>query len=243
MKKINQPHAEDDTTTFDDTRKEIVFQIISKLSDFKTLCICKLVCKRFYETVRQVDAISFTSVTRPLVYPPGGELNISICVTLLSSFKSVVFSLKMFTRVKSSASNFHLRVMIHCFGGVEGNLDPVISVIRRPIEHGDSRVPGNNNYEVDINTLTMKQYLALVRGNQASGVVKPKIKGNVNFEIKSKFMQEFRKDTFSGNKNEDAHKHVERILNIVSLFNIPGVSQDAVMLRIFPLTLTGAAKI
>ncbi|GKB25824.1 hypothetical protein Tco_0865225 [Tanacetum coccineum] len=38
---------------------------------------------------------------------------------------------------------------------------------------------------VDVNTLTMEQYLALSRENQAPGVVKPKIKGNVNFEIKT----------------------------------------------------------
>nr|GEV04086.1 zinc knuckle CX2CX4HX4C [Tanacetum cinerariifolium] len=37
---------------------------------------------------------------------------------------------------------------------------------------------------VDINTLTMEQYLALSQGNQAPGMVKPKIGGNVNFEIK-----------------------------------------------------------
>ncbi|GJR24712.1 hypothetical protein Tco_0973239 [Tanacetum coccineum] len=44
-------------------------------------------------------------------------------------------------------------------------------------------------------------------------------------------------------KQEDqAHKHVEQILAIASLFNIPGVSHDAVMLRIFPITLTRAAK-
>ncbi|GJY93063.1 hypothetical protein Tco_0508845 [Tanacetum coccineum] len=43
-------------------------------------------------------------------------------------------------------------------------------------------------------------------------------------------------------RNEDAHEHVERVLDIFSLFNIPGVSQDAVMLRVFPFTLTGAAK-
>ncbi|GJS48753.1 putative reverse transcriptase domain-containing protein [Tanacetum coccineum] len=35
---------------------------------------------------------------------------------------------------------------------------------------------------------------------------------------------------------------MERVLDIVSLFNIPGVSHDAVMLRVFPITLTGAAK-
>ncbi|GKA66612.1 hypothetical protein Tco_0766420 [Tanacetum coccineum] len=73
-------------------------------------------------------------------------------------------------------------------------------------------------------------------------MVKPEIRGNVNFEIKSQFMRELREDTFSGNKNKDAHDHVDRVLNIVNLFNIPGVSQDAVLLRVFPFTLTRAAK-
>ncbi|GJS44270.1 protein kinase-like domain, concanavalin A-like lectin/glucanase domain protein [Tanacetum coccineum] len=88
----------------------------------------------------------------------------------------------------------------------------------------------------------MEQYLALTLVNQASGVVKPEIGGNVNFEIKTQFMWELREHTFSGNKNNDAHEHVERVLDIVSLFNIPGVSHDAVMLHVFPITLTGAAK-
>ncbi|GJS15616.1 hypothetical protein Tco_0410088 [Tanacetum coccineum] len=69
--------------------------------------------------------------------------------------------------------------------------------------------------EGKIDNLTMEQYLALTQGNQ---------------------------DTFSGNKNDDAHEHVKRVLDIVSLFNIPGVSHDAVMLRVFPISLTGAAK-
>ncbi|GJT86182.1 reverse transcriptase domain-containing protein [Tanacetum coccineum] len=55
-------------------------------------------------------------------------------------------------------------------------------------------------------------------------------------------MRELREDTFSGNKNEDAHDHVDQFLNIVSLLNVLGVSQDAVLLRVFPFTLTGAAK-
>ncbi|GKC92251.1 zinc knuckle CX2CX4HX4C containing protein, partial [Tanacetum coccineum] len=38
---------------------------------------------------------------------------------------------------------------------------------------------------VDIDTLTMEHYLALSRENQASGMVKPEIEGNVNFEIKT----------------------------------------------------------
>ncbi|GKA10774.1 protein kinase-like domain, concanavalin A-like lectin/glucanase domain protein, partial [Tanacetum coccineum] len=88
----------------------------------------------------------------------------------------------------------------------------------------------------------MEQYLALTQGNQAPGVVKPEIGGNVNIEIKSQFMRELKEDTFFGNKNDDAHEHVERVLDIFSLFNIPGVSHDAVLLCVFPITLTGAAK-
>ncbi|GJX19944.1 hypothetical protein Tco_0222621 [Tanacetum coccineum] len=56
------------------------------------------------------------------------------------------------------------------------------------------------------------------------------------------FMRKLKEDTFSKNKNDDAHEHVERVLDIVNLFNIPGVSHDGVMLAIFPITQTGAAK-
>nr|GEU72892.1 reverse transcriptase domain-containing protein [Tanacetum cinerariifolium] len=55
-------------------------------------------------------------------------------------------------------------------------------------------------------------------------------------------MRELREDTSSGNQNEDAHDHVDRVLNIVSLFNILGVSHNAVLLLVFPFTLTGSAK-
>nr|GEW68986.1 hypothetical protein [Tanacetum cinerariifolium] len=54
--------------------------------------------------------------------------------------------------------------------------------------------------DVDVNMLTMEQYLALTRGNQAPGMVKPEIRNNVN------------------------------------------ISYDAIMLRVFPITLTRAAK-
>ncbi|GKF91259.1 zinc knuckle CX2CX4HX4C containing protein [Tanacetum coccineum] len=73
-------------------------------------------------------------------------------------------------------------------------------------------------------------------------MVKPEIEGNVNFEIKSQFMRELKEDTFSRNKIKDADDHVDRVLNIVSLFNIARVSQDAVLLRVFLFTLTGSAK-
>ncbi|GJV62156.1 hypothetical protein Tco_1468256 [Tanacetum coccineum] len=60
-------------------------------------------------------------------------------------------------------------------------------------------------------------------------------------------MRRLREDYFhfflpSENKDEDAHDHIDRVLNIVGLFNIPKVSKDAVMLQVFPFTLTSSAK-
>ncbi|GKD46412.1 hypothetical protein Tco_1271057 [Tanacetum coccineum] len=89
--------------------------------------------------------------------------------------------------------------------------------------------------EVDIDTLTIEQYLALTKGNQAPSMVKPAIEKNVNFEIKSQFMRELREGTFSRNKNDDTHEHVEKVLNIVNLFNIPRFTHDA---RYFPPSKT-----
>nr|GEV05683.1 hypothetical protein [Tanacetum cinerariifolium] len=104
------------------------------------------------------------------------------------------------------------------FRSITDNIDHVNLVIRLLIEHG------------------------INRGARASGLVKPEVKCNVNFEIKSQFMRELREETFFGNKNEDAHDHIDRVLNIVILFNIPRVSKDAVLLRVFPFTLTRSAK-
>ncbi|GJV82194.1 hypothetical protein Tco_1518064 [Tanacetum coccineum] len=70
--------------------------------------------------------------------------------------------------------------------------------------------------EVDIETFTMEQYLALDHGDIRRGVRRPEIERNVDFEIKCQFLRELRDNTFSGNKNEDAHEHVGRILEIAT---------------------------
>ncbi|GJV62201.1 RNA-directed DNA polymerase, eukaryota, nucleotide-binding alpha-beta plait domain protein [Tanacetum coccineum] len=68
----------------------------------------------------------------------------------------------------------------------------------------------NMEDDVDINTLTIKQYLSWVQDDIRPGVVKSKI-GN------------------------------DRVLEIADLFHFPGVTHDAVMLRVFPITLKGPA--
>ncbi|GKB90321.1 hypothetical protein Tco_0962593 [Tanacetum coccineum] len=49
-------------------------------------------------------------------------------------------------------------------------------------------------------------------------------------------------NTFSGSENEDANEHIEKVLEIVDLFNIPEVTQDQIMLRVFLVSLTEAAS-
>nr|GEW00620.1 zf-CCHC domain-containing protein/DUF4219 domain-containing protein/UBN2 domain-containing protein [Tanacetum cinerariifolium] len=51
--------------------------------------------------------------------------------------------------------------------------------------------------DIDINTLTMEQYIALIRDNNRSWVVKLEIGNNVDFEIKSHFMKELRRNLFA----------------------------------------------
>ncbi|GJW03172.1 reverse transcriptase domain-containing protein [Tanacetum coccineum] len=95
--------------------------------------------------------------------------------------------------------------------------------------------------DVDINTLTMEQYLVWVQDDIRPGVVKPKIGNDVEFEISSNFMRELRRKLFKGTDDEDAHEHVRRVLEIAYLFHFLDVTHDAVMLRVFPITLKGPA--
>ncbi|GJS34317.1 reverse transcriptase domain-containing protein [Tanacetum coccineum] len=56
----------------------------------------------------------------------------------------------------------------------------------------------NMGDDVDINTLTMEQYLALIQDNIRPGIVKPKIGDDVEFEINGNFMKELRPNFSKG---------------------------------------------
>ncbi|GJW77804.1 hypothetical protein Tco_0139486 [Tanacetum coccineum] len=96
--------------------------------------------------------------------------------------------------------------------------------------------------DIDIETLTLEQYLALNLNNSQVGVKRLEIEKSIVFEIKSQLLRELRENTFSGGKTEDAMEHLRKIFEISGLFNTPGILGNDIMLRIFPLTLKGAAK-
>ncbi|GKD20851.1 hypothetical protein Tco_1222554 [Tanacetum coccineum] len=87
---------------------------------------------------------------------------------------------------------------------------------------------------------TMEQYMSKTRADYGSGVVRPKIEDKDNFELKGQFLKELRTNTFSGSDHEDANKHIKKVLEIVDLFHIPNITINQVMLRAFPMSLTGA---
>ncbi|GJU66483.1 RNA-directed DNA polymerase, eukaryota, nucleotide-binding alpha-beta plait domain protein [Tanacetum coccineum] len=93
--------------------------------------------------------------------------------------------------------------------------------------------------EVDISALTMEKYIALIPDDIKSGIVNPKIGDDVEFKINANFMRELRPKLFAGTDDEDAYEHVRTVLEIMDLFHFPGVTHDAIMLRVFPITLKG----
>ncbi|GJU72313.1 homeodomain-like protein [Tanacetum coccineum] len=89
---------------------------------------------------------------------------------------------------------------------------------------------------------TMEQYMSKIRADYGSGVAWAKIEDNNNFELKGQFLKELRTNTFSGSDHEDANQHIEEVLKIVDLFHILNIIVDQVVLRAFPMSLTGAAS-
>ncbi|GJV05623.1 hypothetical protein Tco_1343279 [Tanacetum coccineum] len=89
---------------------------------------------------------------------------------------------------------------------------------------------------------TMEQYMGKTRTDYGSGVARPKIEEKDSFELKGQFLKELRENTFSGSDNKDANEHIEKVLKIVDLFHVPNITVDQLMLRVFPISLTGAAS-
>ncbi|GKF23868.1 hypothetical protein Tco_0076190, partial [Tanacetum coccineum] len=89
---------------------------------------------------------------------------------------------------------------------------------------------------------TMEQYMSKNRADYGSGVARPKIEDKDKFELRGQFLKELQTNTFSGSDHEDANEHIEKVLEIMDLFHILNITIDQVMLRAFPMSLTGAVS-
>nr|GFB52075.1 hypothetical protein [Tanacetum cinerariifolium] len=70
----------------------------------------------------------------------------------------------------------------------------------------------------------------------------PKIDDKDHFQLKGQFLKELRDNTFSDSDHEDSNEHIEKVLETIDLFYVPNITQDQIMLRVFPMSLTGAAS-
>nr|GEU78927.1 hypothetical protein [Tanacetum cinerariifolium] len=86
---------------------------------------------------------------------------------------------------------------------------------------------------------TIEQYMSKTQADYGSGVSRPKIKDKDSFELKCQFFKELRNNTFNSSYHEDANEHIKKVLEIVDLFHISNITIDQVMLRAFPMSLTG----
>ncbi|GJS97774.1 reverse transcriptase domain-containing protein [Tanacetum coccineum] len=96
--------------------------------------------------------------------------------------------------------------------------------------------------EAEAMAKTMEQYMSKTKTDYGSGVARPKIDNKDQFELKGQFLKELRENTFSGSDNKDANEHIEKVLEIFDLFHVPNITVDQLMLRVFPISLTGAAS-
>ncbi|GJV58853.1 hypothetical protein Tco_1464953 [Tanacetum coccineum] len=89
---------------------------------------------------------------------------------------------------------------------------------------------------------TMDQYMSKARADYGSGVARPKIKEKDSFELKGQFLKELQENMFSGSDNKDANEHIEKVIEIVHLVYVPNITEDQLMLRVFPISLSEAAS-
>ncbi|GKB86773.1 FAR1-related sequence 5-like protein, partial [Tanacetum coccineum] len=88
---------------------------------------------------------------------------------------------------------------------------------------------------VDIETLTLEQYLALNLNNTRKRLACP---DNSTFEVTGQLLRELRKISFSGGPTDSVVEHIRNVLEIASIFN----AQESTLIQVFPLTLEGIAK-
>ncbi|GJR33329.1 retrovirus-related pol polyprotein from transposon TNT 1-94 [Tanacetum coccineum] len=142
---------------------------------------------------------------------------------------------ELITPFENPESGFRSKKRLYETPGLVESSSPELDLFSDIKEHSEEEI-------TEIMTETMEQYMSKTRANYRSGVVRPKINDKTHFELKGQYLKELRENTFSGSEHKDANEHIKKVLEIVDLFHIPEVTQDQVMLRVFPMSLTGAAS-
>nr|GEW30672.1 hypothetical protein [Tanacetum cinerariifolium] len=141
---------------------------------------------------------------------------------------------ELFTPFKEPKRVFHLTRKLFRTTSLDCSSSPKFDLFANPENQSEEEVTKA------IGEPSMEEYMMKTRDDYGSGIAKPKIDEQAHFELKGQFLKELRDNTFSGSDNDDANEHIEKVLEIVDLFHISDVTQDQIMLQVFPMSLTGA---
>nr|GEU37732.1 putative reverse transcriptase domain-containing protein [Tanacetum cinerariifolium] len=171
---------------------------------------------------------------------------------VLVKVKTVAYRLELPQQLSRVHSTFHVSNLKKCLSDEqlallldEIHIDDKLHFFEELLEIMDRKVKQLNQSKEEVEETmaeTMEQYMSKTRADYGSGVARPKIENNVNFQLKGQFLKKLRTNTFSGSDHEDANEHIEKVLEIVDLFHILNITIDQVMLRAFPMSLTGTAS-
>ncbi|GJS12699.1 putative reverse transcriptase domain-containing protein [Tanacetum coccineum] len=90
---------------------------------------------------------------------------------------------------------------------------------------------------------TMEEYITKIREDYGSRITRPKFNEKARFELKGHFFKELRDNAFSGTTGEDEVEHIEKFSKIVNSLDIPNITVEQLMHRIFHISLTRAEVI
>ena len=118
-----------------------------------------------------------------------------------------------------------------------------------PGSHADTEVIFRNQF-IHMNAIgmindrdrPMRDYAMFDHQNMQTSIARPHIDA-VHFEFKPMMFQMLQTiGQFGGFPHEDPHEHLKQFLEVCSNFIIPGVSEDAFRLKLFPYSLKDKAK-
>lgn len=89
---------------------------------------------------------------------------------------------------------------------------------------------------------TKEDYNRRMCDDNRTSLVPPEIPTNTKFELPGHILSMLKDTIFPSNDYEDAYKQIGKVVEIENWFNGPNLHKDAVMLRLFLLTLKGATK-
>nr|GEX75036.1 hypothetical protein [Tanacetum cinerariifolium] len=88
----------------------------------------------------------------------------------------------------------------------------------------------------------MKVFTTNDKANYYSGNESIMVNGKRAYELKSKFLDDLRDNSFSGTNGEDAVGHIKYFLKIVNPSNLPNVNYERLRLSVFSISLVGNAR-